>query len=119
MTANTSASGGPLAPNPSPAPLEGQALNRFLQAWIVGILGIDPTLVRPAFQSEPPDIPQAGTAFIAFRYTRRPADTFPAIVHHPDGSGYDELQRHEHIELLLSFYDLGTNGQAESLAALF
>jgi hypothetical protein len=117
--ANTSATGGPLAPAASPALLEGQALNRFFQQWITGIVGIDGQWVHPAFQSEPPNIPDAGEAWIAFRYTRRPSDTFPAIIHRGAGSGSDELQRHERIDILLSFYDLGTNGQADTLAALF
>jgi hypothetical protein len=81
---------------------------------LVALTGLDPTLVRPAFQPEPPDVPDAGNAWMAFRYSARPADDFPAIVHH---DGYDEMQRHEVIHTLCSFYDLGTTGLADYYAA--
>ncbi len=116
---NTSATGGPLAPAASPAPLEGQALNRFFQGWIAGIIGLDGQWIRPSFQPEPPNVPDAGEAWVAFRRVSRASDTWPAIVHRGAGAGLDELQRHERIELLLSFYDLGTNGLADAYASLF
>jgi hypothetical protein len=119
---NTSATGGPLAPAASPAPLEGQALNEFFSTWIAGIIGLDGQWIRPSFQAEPPNIPVAGQAWVAFRRVNRTSDPFPAIVHRDSGNGglgLDELQRHERIELLLSFYDLGTNGLADTYASLF
>lgn len=117
---DTSATGGPLAPNPTPAPqpLEGQALLDFLQGWIVGILGIAGSLVRPRWQPEPANIPTEGTAWVALGITDRPSDTFPFIGRVPGLSEADELQRHEQLAILVSFYDLGSNGQADALAAL-
>ena len=53
---------------------------------------------------------------MSFKTLVRPADTFPYIRHDP--SGYDELKRIQRIEMLCSFYDLGTNGLADSLASL-
>jgi len=113
----TSATGGFLTPQapPAPGPLDGAGLNDFLQPMLVAMTGIDPTLVRPAFQSEPPNVPDAGVAWMAFRYTQRPADDFPALVHR---DGYDEFQRHEAIHTLCSFYDLGTSGLADYYASL-
>lgn len=115
---NTSATGGALSPAVSPAPLEGQTLNRFIQQWIVGITGLDGTMVRPRWQAEPPNIPTAGTAWAAIGITSRPSDTYPYVRHDPTGLGSDELQRHETLNLLASFYDLGTNGLADNYAAL-
>lgn len=114
-----SSTGGYLTPLPPPAPtpLEGQALLDFIQGWIVGITGLDGTLVRPYWQSEPPNVPQAGTAWCAFRVSTRPADEFPYV-------GFDkstdvfQLQRHETLNALASFYDLGSGGQADYYAAL-
>lgn len=112
-----SATGGYLLPATTPAPDQGQSLNRVIQPWIVGVSGLPGDMVRPAFQSEPPDIPDAGEVWASFRYTTRPSDTFPYVRHDP--SGYDELQRHEYLETLISFYDLGTNGLADQYAAIF
>ncbi|MGO9474234.1 MAG: hypothetical protein ACLPWS_12665 [Rhodomicrobium sp.] len=115
-----SSTGGYLAPAASPAPLQGAGLNNVIQQAIAGITGLAGTYVRPAFQAEPPDWPDAGTAWCAFRYQARPADLFPVIVHEgaaAGGNGQDELQRYESIDVLASFYDLGTTGQADYYAA--
>lgn len=125
---NNSSTGGYLQPGPTPAPLEGQALLRFFQQIIVGITGLDGTLVRPYWQAEPPNIPEEGDAWASFRITRRPADEFPFIGRLPYQSvddGNDHLQRHEQLEILTSFYDLGSTGEnnsgglADAYAALF
>src|SRR5258708_4203476 len=115
-----STTGGYLLPVGAP-PLEGEALNNFLQGWIVGITGLDGTMVRPRWQAEPPNIPTAGTAWAAIGTQVRPADEFPYVRHNGaanGGAGQDELHQHEDIEILVSFYDLGTNGQADAFAAL-
>ena len=114
--ANTSATGGPLVPAAAPAPLEGRGLNDFLQAWIVGITGLPGRLVRPAWQAEPPNIPDAGTAWCAFAVTIEGADTYPFVGLEQDGLS-STLQRHEVLALLCSFYDLGESGLAQGLAA--
>lgn len=118
---NDSSTGGPLAPASVPAPLEGQALNRFIQQWVVGIVGLDGTLVRPRYQPEQPDIPDAAVAWAAIGVTTRKTDNFPAIIHDGDGDGgegTDELHRHEEYTVFCSFYDLGTNGLADYYATL-
>jgi hypothetical protein len=113
---NTSATGGYLLPAPSPAPLEGQALLDFVQAWVVGITNLPGDLVRPYWQSEPPNVPTAGTAWCAFRVTTRPSDEYP-FVGFQSGSDTYEMQRHETLDVLASFYDLGSGGLADQLAA--
>lgn len=118
---NTSATGGPLLPTDVGPPLEGQALNRFLQQWIVGITGMNPKMVRPYFQTEPPNVPNAGTVWMAFRYDTLASDTFPYVRHDgaaAGGNGADVLQRNQDIGVLCSFYDTGTNGQASAFSAL-
>lgn len=120
---NTSATGGPLLPNPSPAPapLEGKALLTFLQNFVVGITGMPGAMVRPRWQSEPPNIPQDGNAWAAIGIMRRPSDDWPFIGHvtntaNPQGA--DQLQRHESLYLLASFYDDGVSGMADFYASL-
>jgi len=118
---NDSSTGGYLLPLADPEPLEGLALNNFIQGWIAGVTGLAGNLVRPRWQAEPPNVPPTATAWAAVGTTVRPADEFPLIVHNPNGNGglgQDELHQHEDIDILVSFYDLGTNGQAEALAAL-
>lgn len=112
LMANDSSTGGYLLPSSAPAPLEGKALNDFFQAFLVGITGLGGTFVRPSFQTEPPVIPQAATPYLFFRYETRPADEFPYV----DAQG--NLQRHESIHIICSFYDTGTDGQADYYAAL-
>lgn len=92
---------------------------RFLQQFVVGITGLDGTMVRPRWQPEPPNIPTAGTAWAAIGVTSRPSDTYPYTreVLDDDG-GYTELQRHEEISLLCSFYDLGSGAEADGFASL-
>lgn len=120
---NDSRTGGPLLPDAAgPQPLEGQALNQFLQSWFVGITAIDPTLIRPRWQSEPANIPDAGDFWVAFGVTKRPRDAYVSWSHDPSadgGLGADIMQRHETLDLLISFYDLGVNGQADHLVSLF
>lgn len=102
-----------------PAPMQGQDLNRFLQQWMAGVLGpaLDPTLIRPYAQSEPPVVPDKGTAWMAFTQSAEGSDTFPYVAALRDGTG-SQLQRHETLRLLCSFYDDGVNGQAAMLASL-
>lgn len=107
---------GYLAPSSSPAPLEGQALSRFVQGWVSGVTGLDGTMVRPRWLPEPSNIPKAGTAWCAVGISTRRADTFAYAWLRPDASYL--VQRHERIDLLASFYDLGSSGLADYYAAL-
>lgn len=115
---NTSATGGPLLPTAGgPAPLEGQALNRFLQTWVAGICGLDGSLVRPRWQPEPGDIPASG-AWAAVGVSTRGQRGFPMIRHvsNEDALGHDVFYNQEWLRVLCSFYDLGSAGQADALA---
>lgn len=109
---NTSSTGGYLLPASSPAPLEGQALLRFFQQIIVGVTGLDGTMVRPYWQAEPPNVPQQGDAWCAFKIARRPSDEYPFIGRLPylPEDLADHLQRHEELNIATTFYDTGSTG---------
>jgi hypothetical protein len=115
---NTSASGGYLAPEAVPAPLEGEALLRFIQQFVVGITGLPGDMVRPRWQPEPPNIPSAGEAWAAIGVSARPSDTYPYVgeIDTPEG-GVAELQRHEDLNILSSFYGLGSGSLADEFCA--
>lgn len=112
---NSSATGGYLVPAPSPAPLEGQDFNRFLQQIVVGITGMEGNLVRPRWQPEPPNWPAVGSDWAALGIIGRKADTFAVELHDPNGDGSSELRRHEEVELLVSFYGPNADLNAELL----
>lgn len=105
---------GYLRPDSSPAPLEGEALLDLIHDVIAGITGLDDKLVRPRWQSEPANPPDAGTAWCSVGVAKGDKDAFAAVVHRDttDG-GADDLQRHEMLNLLCSFYDLGDAGLAD------
>lgn len=110
---NSSATGGPLLPLTSP--ILGQALSRFLQQWLVGVTGLDPTMVRPRWQAEPPNIPVAGTAWAAVGISRRVAEGTP-WQGFLEGTETYTLSRQEIVTLLVSFYDTGIDQSADALA---
>jgi hypothetical protein len=112
--ANTSATGGALTPNLTPTVLDGDALDNFLQAWIVGLTGYASTLVRPRWQPEPPNLPAETVDWMAFGIMRRVMDPWLAEIHHGEANGYDETRRHRELHLLASFY--GPN--ADTFAAI-
>jgi hypothetical protein len=112
---NTSASGGYLVPATTPAPLEGNALVDFLQAWVVGVTGLSGANVRPLWQPEPPNIPSETTDWLAFGIVRRTPDDYVAEIHHATGNGYDELRRHEILHLRASFYGPNADNYASIL----
>lgn len=104
-----SSTGGYLAPT-SPPPATDDALDDQIQAAVVGITGLDGTLVRPRWQPKPPKQPPAAANWCAIGVTSMDADTYAWVGHHPDGDGYDEMQHHVTFDVLASFY--GPAGQA-------
>jgi len=99
--ANDSTVFGPITPT-SAEPLEGAALDDFLQSFIAQITGLPGTSVRPRWQSEAPNYPPGD--WCAFGIVGRIPDTYAAVIHHSTGTGYDELRRHRMLAILLSFY---------------
>jgi hypothetical protein len=105
-----------LAPSVSPAPLEGQALQRFLAGWFAGVSGLAGNLVRPRWQPEPANIPGEAVSWCAVGIMNRRAQTYPWNAYDGDAEAY-QFQNHEDLEILSSWYGLGIDSQADYYAA--
>lgn len=115
--ATDSSAAGYLVPAGTPNPIYDQALDRVLHDVIQGITGIvDPTLVRPRWQPEPPATPAFTTDWIAYGITRSTRDTFAYMGHDGDGQGSDELVRTEELLVLVSTYGPNAHGNMERLS---
>lgn len=72
-------------------------------------------MFRPRWQPEPPNLPATGKDWAAFGVVKRASDTFASVQHFADADkGFDELQRHEELDVLVSFY--GPNADALAMA---
>lgn len=99
--ANTSATGGVLTPTTiTPA---GISFRRFIGTMLVGLSGIDATLVRPSWQENPPPVPDFGVDWLAFGITAQRADASPYIKVDVTGDG-SETARHEEVDILVVAY---------------
>ena len=94
---------GPL-PAPSPSPPSDDAWDDFLHDVIAGITGLDPALVRPRWQREPPNMPDFDTDWVGFGVIGTETGFEPAVIHVGQGDGYDALQEQEVSNILCSFY---------------
>ena len=99
---NTSATGGYLSPSPTTPPLYDQAFRRFIQAVFVGITSLPGNYVRPAWQQNPPPMPDIDTDWMAFAI----------LAYRPDANEWQDetdapatqMQRHEDVDILCTFY---------------
>lgn len=103
---NTSATGGYLAPT-SAAPLDDQALDRFFHDLIVGVTGMDPILVRPRWQMDPPNMPGRAVNWIAQGVTERRDDDVASQIF--DGTQIT-ISRNQELDNRVSCY--GPNASA-------
>lgn len=99
---NTSATGGYLVPTSSEGFPGGLTLNQFIHSVLVGISGIDNTLVRPSWQVAPPKQPDIAVNWMAFGINTITPDANAYVVINNDGS--ESFQRHEALDIGLSFY---------------
>lgn len=113
--ANTSATGGYLAPT-APGPLEDDALDDLLQELVAGVTGLPGAMVRPRWQTTVPKQPEPSENWCAIGVNRQANDASPAIRHDGDGDGSDDYIRHQEIDLLCSFYGPAGKGYAQRLA---
>lgn len=108
-----SSTGGPLLPKDgSPEPLEDDALDDFIQAFVVGIVGMDGQWVRPRWQPEPPNLPPKTQDWAAVGVVQRTGDTYAVEEHADDHLSY--VIRHETLDISVSFY----GPRCQALAAL-
>lgn len=101
--ANTSATGGYLSPT-TLSPAYDLSLDVQVQNFVVGITGLDGTLVRPRWQPRPPAQPERNVDWCAVGIVSIDSEYGHHTQHHPDGEGYDETEAYETLELLASFY---------------
>ena len=101
---NTSATGGYLAPLAASPPLEDADIDAVFQRAIVGVTGLDGSLVRPRWQLTPPKQPDPSVNWCAIGIIDFKVDDGPAITHNPADDGSDEYVRHEDIILACTFY---------------
>ena len=88
--------------------IQDKLLQDFLHDWIVGITNLPPYDVRPRWQAEPPNIPDAGNDWCSFGIMRRVVSGNALEYHYGTGGitghGYDQIRRHETLHCLASFY---------------
>jgi len=108
--ANSSATGGLIAPVAETPPLTDDALDALFQVAVAGITGLSGTMVRPRWQPVPPKQPEPSVDWCAIGITDITPDEGPSIQH--VGSlvgqvgevGRDDFKRHETITLLCTFH---------------
>jgi hypothetical protein len=110
---NDSSTGGYLAPTGAAA-LDDDALDAVFQQLVAGVTGIPGNLVRPLWQQNPPNLPDAGTNWVALGIPNRSTDDFAFVEHvsPPTGTPYDLYQRHEILHIRASFYGPQAAGNA-------
>jgi hypothetical protein len=107
---NTSATGGYLTP--TNVALDNNALKRFIHGVLVGVTGLDNTLVRPAYQPNQPVIPDLTVDWCAFAIVnRRPA----AMPWTAQGNSNAELSTNELFDVFVNFYGPNCMGYAAIL----
>lgn len=89
----------PAQPLPFPGGLN---LTQFIQAVLVGISGIDGTLVRPQWQVEPPKSPDILVNWMAFGISV--ASPNANLYIETDNAGVTRTQRMETLEIASSIY---------------
>ena len=97
--ANTSATGGYL--QPTNTVLDGADLSDFIHDVIVGITGIDNTLVRPGFQENPPTRQDLLVDWCGFTILNRRPAAMPWTTQGDDDSS---LSTNELFDFIASFY---------------
>lgn len=116
VNTNNSSTGGYIV-SPS-IPLDDDEIGNVLQGLVVGITGLNPTLVRPRWQPQPPTQPSVTTNWCAIGVTAYEKFDFPEKTHDCqnsfNGVGSSTLHRYERVDTLATFYGPNANGIASS-----
>lgn len=99
--ANTSATGGYLAP--TTAPLDDVALRRFMHGVIAGVTGLTSDKVRPAWQPNPPVRPGIEVNWSAYAIVNQVPEAGTAYQAMQADDSY-KMKRHESFDVLVSMY---------------
>lgn len=83
-------------------PIEGPALHRFLNSVIAGVTGIKGDLVRPAYQLNPPPMPENSVNWVAFHIDLCMVDYSASDA--GIRNGVYTVKQHEDLEIACSFY---------------
>lgn len=85
-----------------------------LQSYFSTLSGMPGNRFRPRWQPEPGNLPKYGSDWAAFGSTRYASDEYAAVVHDGD-TETDKLDRHQVIDILISFYGPNSFNFAERL----
>lgn len=100
----TSATGGYLVQTEASLP-GNTTLLRYIQQIIVGLTGLDGTLVRPKWQKNPPKVlPNPEDNYCTFGVSTNDVEAGEAYVVPNEAGSASTLQRHEELTVLCSFY---------------
>jgi hypothetical protein len=93
----------------------GQSLDLFMQQIVAGVSGLEPDLVRPRWQPEPPNEPPIGTTWCAVGVMESRPQGFPWAeeLSTPNGLGSSQRADWEEFDVLCSFY--GPNADQASI----
>jgi hypothetical protein len=111
MPGNSSATGGYLLPTSSPVAYD-NALEDIFHDAFVGVSGMPPQYVRPAWQPKAPNQLAAAVDWCAFAIQTFPAEDFPQQTFNALLEPGLAVTRHEYIKVLVSTY--GPNASANS-----
>jgi len=90
---------------PTDEGLSDDALHDVLQATIVGITALPGSMVRPRWQPNPPNQPEATESWVAFGIVSGESDWDAAFVQVDDADGgHVDGLRGENSQMLVSFY---------------
>lgn len=104
---NTSASGGYLVPSSNGTLPGGRTITQFIHDILMGISGLNPTLVRPRWQVKPPNQPDIDVNWLAFGVNVLTPDANAWVGINNDGAS--TLIRYEQLEVQCSFYGPDAN----------
>lgn len=100
---------------PLSEPLTRQMVEDALHDAVAGITGMDPRLVRPRWQSEPPKQPGHDVTWCSVGVLSWSRDGYPAVEHSGDEGGTDAVLSWKTLSAVASFYGPAADDLADRL----